>query len=368
MKFFVLALISAMAIQSHAGQEGGGGGHPCKADFMQIYTDIKNIVKNNQYLLKDHPYLKDMLPVLDPKRKPKVNIEVLSEQIQNCPLSQNPVACANPKENKISLFCGGNGWMALNKEEKLKHVVHELLWWSPAYDDSNFYYTTELLNSLRYKLYGNHFLSAAYLKPSEPVIFEIDLSEIEQFVDERFKFTGGDLTFRCSTFQPSYVPMTHMNSNEDESIYQMSLSKINNKLVGSFEIKKEAWLESPPKESNLSSTQCDAGISLIYRHKIKDNGTGSNYIDPEEIIGRPIGAFARVASEHKIAVNLTESLLEKVKGSYKLSWVYDGYVNSTPDKKLCRLLISKKENGIWYPTDARDHTNFPCPKNFKYEE
>lgn len=146
MKIFVIITL-LFTLQLKAGQEGGGGGHPCKADFMQIYRDIKSASKEQGSLFIMHGALYDIISVLEGNSL--VRIEVLDTKIKDCPLAQSPMACSKPEENLIQLYCGNDGWLSQSPSDRILTVMHELLWWSSSYNDSNYFYSTAILKDFK---------------------------------------------------------------------------------------------------------------------------------------------------------------------------------------------------------------------------
>ena len=56
-----------LGTSAFAGGTGGGGGHPCKLDFMEKYQALKALVSVD--VVKKYPWIVDTLSTLDTKNK-----------------------------------------------------------------------------------------------------------------------------------------------------------------------------------------------------------------------------------------------------------------------------------------------------------
>ncbi|MES2769586.1 MAG: hypothetical protein V4596_10625 [Bdellovibrionota bacterium] len=143
--FIAICLSTSFAFANRA-NEGGGGGHPCKEDFMNTLAWISSAPSHNT-TPTDLRILLEAFNVAEPSRNPDFVIVVKEKPIEKCPNTDNPIACSHPKKNRLELYCDPNkarGWTSLDQEGKIKYAIHELLWWSPTYDDTNFYYSRGL--------------------------------------------------------------------------------------------------------------------------------------------------------------------------------------------------------------------------------
>jgi hypothetical protein len=151
MKKFMFIFICFLSSIAVGGNEGGGGGHPCKEDFMNTLGWIAAAVSPNLQNLTptDIHVLSASLQVAMPATN--LVLVIRESPIQNCPNTDNPIACSHPRKNQLELYCDPpekTGWMSLDQQRKIKYVIHELLWWSPEYNDANFFYSTGVANRL----------------------------------------------------------------------------------------------------------------------------------------------------------------------------------------------------------------------------
>lgn len=136
------------------GNEGGGGGHPCKEDFLNTLLWVASAGTNHMEHLTDDDVriLAKAFEIPDPRRNPGFTVAISEEPIKGCPNTDNPYACSYPRKNKLELYCdptNEKGWTSLNFERKIKYAIHELLWWaSDTYRDDNFFYSTGIATRL----------------------------------------------------------------------------------------------------------------------------------------------------------------------------------------------------------------------------
>lgn len=145
-RFFITLLLAAIAHSALAGNDGGGGGQ-CKADFMAAYYKLLDEVARRPQLKDEFKFLESTLDRLNPKYG--IQLEILDQPIQGCPLSKSPVACAKPSANILQLNCGRGGWGNQELLLKYKHIVHELAWWQEGLNDENYFHSTAVINRLQ---------------------------------------------------------------------------------------------------------------------------------------------------------------------------------------------------------------------------
>ncbi len=156
MKKFILLVIclsTSIAFANRA-NEGGGGGHPCKEDFLNTIFWMAGAGTDYMEYLADEDVriLSRVFDISDPRKNPGFTVAISEKPINGCPNTDNPYACSYPRKNKLELYCdptNEKGWTSLNLERKIKYAIHELLWWaSDTYKDDNFFYSTVVATRL----------------------------------------------------------------------------------------------------------------------------------------------------------------------------------------------------------------------------
>jgi hypothetical protein len=147
---FLLSLTATLSFSTAfaRGNENGGGGDQCKSDFMDRVSALKTATQDNPGLLQKFPFLQTVFNTIDPHQNPGFTVEVTDAPIKGCPNTARPIACSVPRLNRVTLYCGDHGWLSLSSIERDKQTLHELLWWSHDYDDSNYFYSKQVVDSL----------------------------------------------------------------------------------------------------------------------------------------------------------------------------------------------------------------------------
>ncbi len=148
MKRIILLIMCVFTADlSFAGNDSGGGGHPCKADFTKFFYEIDGAFAENKQLAESYPKWNSLRKVMIPELNPGLELHIFEKEIKDCSFAQNPIACAIPSQNQISLYCGPNGWDSLSTEEKYKYIIHELYWWESR-EDANFYFSQKMAKDI----------------------------------------------------------------------------------------------------------------------------------------------------------------------------------------------------------------------------
>ena len=151
----IVATLLMLTQFAFAGNDQGGGGHPCKAEAMLLINNINGIYNKDTELQTLFPEWTKMRNVVDPEQNPNFVFQISETPIQNCPDTENPLFCSLPKENKMQLNCGESGWDSLGQYEKYKHLIHELYWWTDLID-RNYFYSIPFAQAVYKKIHENN--------------------------------------------------------------------------------------------------------------------------------------------------------------------------------------------------------------------
>lgn len=147
MKNIVQIILVFAASTSVAGNDQGGGGHQCKLKIAEIVQDTKFVFENDFNMQKKYPFWSTLINVINPTINTDFKIKIANAPINNCPLTEKALMCGRPHENILEVNCGSTGLLSLNNSDRIKHVLHELFWWTNL-NDSNYFYSNKMVEDL----------------------------------------------------------------------------------------------------------------------------------------------------------------------------------------------------------------------------
>jgi hypothetical protein len=253
---FLILILSSAAFAGE-GSDAGGGTHPCKEDFMDIYSQIQNIVKENPEILERNPALIDVIHRLDvsPSEIVPIDIHITSAPILDCPKTRNPLACGRPNKNKIEIYCREAygtqfGWLSYDRpiDLRAKETIHELLWWSKIYDDANYNFSKQAARDI-----------APYLTEENNTL-KISTKPIELNIDVITKVG----TLRNATLRPNLSCTTITGTRVESAQLEIPHFAAYSNVGFYLRIEDPVELRAPGVKTNLSRSTCTFTLSFYF--------------------------------------------------------------------------------------------------------